>query len=105
MKYRFNSLGVKLSTHLNLLIYHKSLNYSMVGNKGFSESDIIGYSQVDTDNMMYVGSRLAYFVFGIIEIFAGFGLLYWFVGLAFIAGVVILVFVSLLTFIISSCSV
>jgi len=105
VKYRFNSLGVNLSTHLNLLIYHKSLNYSMIGNKNFSESDIIGYSQVDTDNMMYVGSKLAYFVFGIIEICAGFGLLYWFVGSAFIAGVVVLIFVSLLTFIVSSCSV
>jgi hypothetical protein len=105
VKYRFKSLGVNVSTHLNLLIYHKALNYSMTGQKGFSESDIIGFSQVDTDSMMYVGSRLAYFVFGIIEVLAGFALLYWFVGLAFIAGLVVLLFLSFLTFLISTCNV
>jgi hypothetical protein len=105
LKYRFKGLGINLSTHLNLLIFHKALNYSMVGQKGFSQSDIIGYSQVDTDNLMYVGSRLAYFVFGSVEILAGFGLLYWFVGLAFIAGLVVLLLLSSLTFIISSCNV
>jgi hypothetical protein len=105
LKYRFKCLGVNLSTHLNLIIYHKSLNYSMTGQKGFTEGDIIGYSQIDTENMMYVGSKLAYFIFGIIEILAGFGLLYWFVGLAFIAGLIILLLLSTVTFLISTYSI
>lgn len=105
LKFRFKTLGVNISTHLNLLIYHKALNYSMNGQKGFNEGDIIGYSQIDTDNMMYVGSKLAYFIFGVIEVFAGFGLLYWFVGFAFIAGLIVLLLLSTITFLISSCSV
>jgi hypothetical protein len=51
--------------------------------------------------MMYIGSKLMYFIFGIIEVFAGFGLLYWFVGTAFIAGVIVLLTLSTLTFLIS----
>jgi uncharacterized membrane protein (DUF485 family) len=35
LKYRFKSLGVNISTHLNLLIFHKSLGYSLVGEKTF----------------------------------------------------------------------
>lgn len=105
LKYLFKILGVNIATHLNILIYHKSLKYSLSSNKKFAESDIISYSQIDTDNMMYIGSKLAYFIFGLIEIFAGFGLLYWFVGLSFIAGLIILVVISAVTFIISSCNV
>lgn len=105
LKYLFKILGVNISTHLNLLIYHKSLKYSLSSNKKFSESDIISYSQIDTDNMMYIGSKLAYFIFGLIELLAGFGLLYWFVGYSFIAGLIVLVVISVVTFVISSCNV
>jgi hypothetical protein len=66
LKYLFKILGVNVSTHLNLLIYDKSLKYSLSSNKKFTESDIISYSQIDTDNMMYIGSRFAYFIFGLI---------------------------------------
>lgn len=105
LKYLFKILGVNISTHLNLLIYHKSLKLSLSSNKKFAESDIISYSQIDTDNMMYIGSKLAYFIFGLIEIFAGFALLYWFVGFSFVAGLIVLVVISVVTFIISSCNV
>jgi hypothetical protein len=54
---------------------------------------------------MYIGSKLAYFIFGIVEIFTGFALLYWFVGLAFIAGFVVLVLITVITFVISSCNI
>lgn len=50
---------------------------------------------------MYVGSKLAYFVFGTIEILFGFALLYWFVGISFITGLVILIVVSAITFFVS----
>ena len=105
LKYLFKSLGVNISTHLNLLIYHKSLKYSLSSDKTFNASDIISYSQTDTDNMMLIGSKMAYFIFGLIEIIAGFSLLYWFIGFAFIAGLVLLILISLLTFSISTCNI
>jgi hypothetical protein len=54
---------------------------------------------------MYIGSKLAYFIFGFIELFAGFGLLYWFVGFSFVAGLIVLVIITLVTLAISSCNV
>lgn len=105
VKYLFKVLGINVSTHLNLLIYYKSLKYSLASNKKFAQSDIISYSQIDTDNMMYIGSKLAYFIFGIVEILTGFALLYWFVGLTFIAGFVVLVLITVITFVISSCNI
>ena len=94
-------MGVNLSTHFNLLIYHKSLNYSFIADNRFTEGDVISLSQIDTDNLMYVGSKLAYFVFGTIELFFGFGLLYWFIGVSFVAGLIILITVSAITFFVS----
>ena len=92
---------MNLSTHFNLLIYHKSLNYSFIADNRFSEGDVISLSQIDTDNLMYVGSKLAYFVFGTFDIFFGFGLLYWFIGVPFVTGLVILIVVSAITFLVS----
>jgi hypothetical protein len=36
LKYLFKILGVNISTHLNLLIYYKSLKYSLSSNKKFA---------------------------------------------------------------------
>lgn len=105
LKYQFKCLGINVSTYVNLLIYHKSLKYSLSSNKKYDESDIINYSQVDTDNMTYIGNKLSYFVFGITEIIAGFAILYWFVGFVFISGLIVLVLISAITFTISSCSI
>lgn len=86
---------------MNLLIFDKSLRYSLVSNKLFNEADLINYSQIDTENMMLVGSKLSYFLFGLIEMIAGFVLLYFFVGFAFLAGLIMLIAISALSFSIS----
>lgn len=86
---------------MNLLIFDKSLRYSLVSNKLFNEADLINYSQIDTENMMLVGSKLSYFLFGLIEMIAGFVLLYFFVGFAFLSGLVMLIAISALSFSIS----
>lgn len=72
-----------------------------MGERRYKDGDIIGYSQIDTENMMYIGSKVAYFVSGVIEVMAGFALLYWFVGLAFLAGLIVLLILSILTFFIT----
>ena len=67
----------------------------------FNEADLINYSQIDTENMMFVGSKISYLLFGLIEIIAGFVLLYFFVGLALVAGLIMLIAISILSFSIS----
>ena len=47
-------------------------------------------------------SRLYYFVFGIVDFIVGFGLLYWFVGLAFLAGLVVCLLISIITYFVTS---
>lgn len=44
LKFRAKCLGVNISTHLNLIIFYKSLHYSLVGDKKFKEADIRGLS-------------------------------------------------------------
>ena len=53
---------------------------------------------------MFVGSKLSYFIFGVIETIAGFLMLYLFIGLPFVAGLIVLVVISSLSFSISTCN-
>lgn len=48
------------------------------------------------------GSKFYYFISGIIEIIVGLGLLYWFVGLAFISGLVTTLIISIITYFITN---
>ena len=45
--YGFRTFGIRLSNVVTMLIYNKSLKYSPMGDKAFSEAEIINYSQVD----------------------------------------------------------
>lgn len=45
--YRFMNLGIRLSNIVTMIVYNKSLRYSPLADKEFSEAEIINYSQVD----------------------------------------------------------
>jgi hypothetical protein len=46
--YGFRTFGIRLSNVVTMLIYNKSLKYSPMGDKKFSEAEIVNYSQVDS---------------------------------------------------------
>ena len=45
--YGFRIFGIRLSNVVTMLIYNKSLKYSPLSEKTFTEAEIINYSQVD----------------------------------------------------------
>jgi hypothetical protein len=45
--YGFRTFGIRLSSVVSMLIYNKSLKYSPMADKKYTEAEIINYSQVD----------------------------------------------------------
>jgi hypothetical protein len=45
--YRMGNIGISMSNTVTMMIFNKSLKYSELGNKDFSEAEILNYSQVD----------------------------------------------------------
>jgi hypothetical protein len=55
LMHRYNFIGAKMSNALNIMIYQKSLKYSVLASRRFSEAEIINYSQTDAERMNHVG--------------------------------------------------
>jgi hypothetical protein len=47
MFYRFTILGINLANTVTMMVFTKSLRYSSMADKEFTEGEIINYSQVD----------------------------------------------------------
>jgi ABC-type multidrug transport system fused ATPase/permease subunit len=78
------------------MIYNKSLKYSTLANKKFSEAEIINYSQTDVERMTYAGFQLAAIFYGPIQIIFALIMMYVYVGVPFFSGVgVILVLMGI----------
>lgn len=101
MMYRFTILGINLTNSLTMMIYCKSLKYASVAEKEFSESDIINYSQVDAERMTYMGYQLAALLVAPIQIIVGVLLMYFFIGVSFVSGIVTMLVMIICTFFLS----
>lgn len=69
------------------MIYNKSLKYSTLANKKFSEAEIINYSQTDAERLTYAGFQLAAFFYGPIQVIFALLMMYFYVGVSFLSGV------------------
>jgi hypothetical protein len=100
--YRLKVLAIDLEYFLQLLIYRKTFNYSYIGYKKYEGADLIGLIQIDTGNMKFIGSKIINFIQIFIEIIGGLSLLIWFIGTAFLSGLIIVIIVSIVAVFISS---
>lgn len=101
MNYQLSILGINLSSNLSLLIYNKSLRISLLLQKQFSSSDIINYSQVDSERMTYFGNQLSSLLSTPIQLVIGIVIMWFFIGISFLAGLITTVIMIWITFIVS----
>lgn len=97
--YNFTFFGINIKNCLNMMIFTKSLRYSTLADKQFSEAEIINYCQTDAERMTLFGVHLAALFYGPIQIIFSFGMMYFYVGISFLAGigaVIVLLIVSYL---------
>lgn len=97
-QYCQNYLGTNLVGTANLMIFNKALKYPVLSSRKFTETDIINYSQIDAENLTNLASRLIFFLFGVIEIISGVGLLYAFIGILVLIPIGVMVIINLISF-------
>jgi len=99
--YRFTILGINLTNNLTLLIYSKSLKFASIAEKDFSESEIINYSQVDAERLSGGGYEFAAILIAPLQIVVGILMMYYFIGISFLSGIIMLIVVLLITYFIT----
>ena len=103
--FRFTNLGIRLSNVVTMIIYHKSLKYSPMANKKFSEAEIINYSQVDAERLTYVGDQVAAFIEGPLIFVIGLFMLYFAVGISFLSTIGCMAIMLVISYFISKVTV
>lgn len=101
MYYALTQIGINLTNSLTMMIYCKSFKYASITEKKFSESDIINFSQVDSERMTDLGFQLASLLVTPIQIIGGIVLMYWFIGISFLSGIGVMLLTILITFFLS----
>jgi membrane protein YdbS with pleckstrin-like domain len=81
-----------------MMIYCKSFKYASNAEKQFSESDIINFSQVDAEKMTDMGFQMACLLLTPLQIVAGIAMMYWFIGISFLAGIGVMLLMIGFTF-------
>ena len=103
--YRFMNLGIRLSNVVTMIIYNKSLKYSVEASKEFSEAEITNYSQVDAERLVYVGDQIAAFFYGPLQILVGLGMMYFALGFTFLTTLGLMMLILVVSYFISKISV
>ena len=105
INFRFTQLGMNMTNGLTMLIYNKSLSFSPLTEKQYPEADIINYSQVDAERLSGSGYILSTILIAPLQISIGIVMMYYFIGLSFLAGFGMIIIVVIVTFFISKWSI
>ena len=79
------------------MIYEKSLKSPFLTEKKYSVSDIINYSEVDAQRMTFMGFQMVTALFCPFQIVVGFLLLYFYIGVSFLAGAGVMMLLMIFT--------
>lgn len=96
--YMFRNFGTRMCNLLRMTIYHKSLRYSPLSDKKFSEAEIINYSQTDAGRLGALGYFASLFFFAPLKLIVGLGLMYAILGLTFLSSIGILGVILLISY-------
>jgi ATP-binding cassette subfamily C (CFTR/MRP) protein 2 len=99
LNYFFIMLGYNVSNGLSLCIYNKALKYPTLCSKEFPLSKLINLSQVDANRLEQLGFYCNAIIFFPIQLAVGMFLMYRFIGVAFLAGIAVILIMGLFIFI------
>lgn len=92
--YHFTVLGYNVTNGLSLCVFNKALKYPTLCSKEFQLSELINYSQVDAQRMTYLGFYTSAVIFFPIQLGVGIYLMYNFIGVSFLAGIGVILIMS-----------
>ena len=84
-------IGVKSTNAVIALIYEKQLKISSATNKKFAQGEIVNFIQVDAQKLQLISENMAYIAKYPIVFVVCFALLYYYIGLSFLAGLLVFV--------------
>ena len=96
-----NSLGPQLKCGLVALIYSKVLKISLIRNREHSVGSIVNHYEIDCNKLEWLMNTIQDLVVIPIQILIGIGVIFWMVGSAFLAGIVVIIIVALFSYMIS----
>jgi ABC-type bacteriocin/lantibiotic exporter with double-glycine peptidase domain len=105
LTYQFKLFGYNICNSLSLCIFSKALKYPTQCSKQYQLSDFISYSQVDAQRLAPIAVSCTAVVFFPIQLGVGVFMMYRFIGVSFLAGVGVIILMSLLILCVSWLSV
>jgi hypothetical protein len=84
-----------------MIVYTKSLKYSPLADKEFTEAEIINYSQVDAERLVTIGNHITSLFFGPIQIMIGLIMMYIIAKIAVVTTITIILFVLTVSYFLS----
>lgn len=101
-KFLLEVLGVKLRSSLIGLVYSKTLSISLIRSKDHSIGSIVNLYEIDCEKVEKMITLLKDLFVIPIQILIGIGIIYYLVGLSFLAGLAMMGLVSLSTYLVSA---
>lgn len=98
----FTLFGYNVSNSLSLCVFGKALRYPTLCSKEYQLAQLVSFSQVDAQRLTNLGYSTCVAIFFPIQLAVGVFLMYRFIGISFLAGIGVLVVMSLMIFLNSS---
>ncbi|KRX07923.1 P-loop containing nucleoside triphosphate hydrolase [Pseudocohnilembus persalinus] len=89
--FQFNILGYNLNNQVVIALFQKSLKVSLNSNKDYKTGQIINIAQVDANRIYLLCNQIASLVFLPVQLVVGLYLIYAYVGVSFIGGLIVII--------------
>jgi len=93
-----NIMGISVVGTLSMAIYEKCLKYSLLRSKDYNEGKLVNLMQTDLEVIIYLFYNIFAVIFLPIQIVAGLLIMFYYVGLAFLAGLAVIVIMGVINY-------
>ena len=89
---------MNMTNGVNAMIYHKTLNFSIIRSKEHSVGSLINHMQVDSIKLTYLSQILADVIIFPLQMLVGLFIMYKLVGIAFLPGICIIIVMGIINY-------
>ena len=93
-----NMKGLNVVGTLSMAIYEKCLKYSLLLSKDYNEGKLVNLMQTDLEVILFLFYNIFAVIFLPIQILIGLAIMFYYVGIAFLAGLAVIVLMGVINF-------
>lgn len=98
MSFRSRSLGVNVISTLSMKIYEKCLKFSLLNSIDYNEGKLLNLIQTDLNVIGLLFQNLFSIIFSPIEVILGLLIMYVYIDMAFLAGLLVIILMSIINY-------